>query len=173
MILIAFALSLIPVDAPGNAGLPANWHGRWTGTLKITPVDGKEQETPMELTIEPLKGSKNLRWRIIYGEGKKAPVRDYELQPQEKVHHFIIDEKNGILIDAWLTGGVLHSQFEVGDSMIAVRYERSGDVLRFSLTATSTKEPRESKLTGKDDFQVKSHKVESFHAAELRQAKPD
>jgi len=169
--LIALALTLIPMDTPVNAGLPADWHGRWTGTLKITPVEGKEQETPMELTIEPLKDSKNLRWQIIYGEGKKAPVRDYELQPQEKANHFVIDEKNGILVDAWLTGGVLHSQFVVADSLIAVRYERAGDVLRFSLTASGTKEPRESKLRGKDDFNVKAYKVQSFHVAELRKAK--
>jgi hypothetical protein len=169
--LIALALTLVPVDAPSNPGLPADWHGRWTGTLKITPVDGKEQETPMELTIEPLTESKNLRWRIIYGEGKKAPVRDYELQPQENASHFVIDEKNGILIDAWLTGGVLHSQFVVDDALIAVRYERTGDMLRFSLTATSMKEPRESKLSGKDDFNVKAYKVQSFHVAELRKGK--
>jgi len=171
--LFALALALVPVDAAANTGLPVEWHGRWNGTLKITPVEEKEQETPMELTIKPLKDSKNLRWRIIYGDVKKAPVRDYELQPQDKANHFIIDEKNGILIDAWLTGGVLHSQFDVDGSMIAVRYERAGDILRFSLTATSTKEPRVSKLTGKDDFRVKAYKVQSFHAAELRKAKLD
>ena len=171
--LIALALALVPMDTPASAGLPAEWHGRWTGTLTITPVDGKVQETPMEMTIEPIKDSKNVRWQIIYGEGKKAPVRDYELQPQVRANHFLIDEKNGILIDAWLTGGVLHSQFEVGDSLIAVRYERTGDVLRFSLTATGTKQPRESKLTGKDDFNVKAYKVQSFHVAELRRAKAD
>jgi hypothetical protein len=169
--LIALALALVPVEAPANMGLPADWHGRWTGTLKITPVDGKEQETPMELTIERLKDSKNLRWRIIYGEGKTAPVRDYEFQPQEKANHFVIDEKNGVLIDAWITGDVLHSQFEVADSLIAVRYERAGDVLRFSLTVSTTKDSRETKLTAKEDFRVKAYKVQSFHVAELRKAK--
>jgi hypothetical protein len=164
-------LALVPTDAPANTRLPADWHGRWVGTLKITPVDGKEQETPMELTIEPLKDSKNLRWRIIYGEGKKAPVREYELQLQEKANRFVIDEKNGVLIDAILVGGVLHSLFEVGGSLIPVRYERIGDVLRFSLTVSSTRDPRESKLTGKEDFNVKAYKIESYHVAELRKAK--
>lgn len=69
---IILAVALLASDAPTNSGLPVEWHGRWVGTLKITPVDGKEQETRMELTIEPLKDSKNLRWRITCGEGKKA-----------------------------------------------------------------------------------------------------
>jgi len=168
---IILAVALLPADAPANMGLPAEWHGKWVGTLKITPVEGKEEQTPMELTIEPIKDSKNLRWRIIYGEGKKAPVRDYELQPQEKPNHFVIDEKNGVLIDAVLVGGVLHSQFEVGGSLIPVRYDRTGDLLRFSLTVASTKDPRESKLTGKEDFKVKAYKVESYHVAELKKAK--
>lgn len=160
-------LALVPT---ANPGLPADWHGRWTGTLKITPVEGKEQAMPMELTIEPIKDSKNYRWQIIYGEGKKAPVRDYELVPQENANHFVIDEKNGVLIDAVLVGGVLHSQFQVGDSSIPVRYERIGDVLRFSLTVASTKDTRESKLTGKDDFLVKAYKVQSYHVAEKAKA---
>lgn len=168
---LVLALALVPADAAVNPGLPVDWHGRWTGTLKITPVEGKEQETPMELTIEPIKDSKNFRWRIVYGEGKKQPVRDYELIPQEKANHFVIDEKNGLLIDAWLVDRVLHSQFQVGDSLIPVRYERIGDLLRFSLTVSSTKDPRESKLTGKDDFSVRAYKLQSFHVAELRKAK--
>lgn len=65
----------------------------------------------------------------------------------------------------------MHSQFEVGGSLIPVRYERTGDLLRFSLTVSSTKDPRESKLTGKEDFKVKAHKVESYHVAELKKAK--
>jgi hypothetical protein len=85
--LIALALALVPVEAPANVGLTADWHGRWIGTLKITPVDGKEQETPM--------------------------------------------------------------------------------------TMSGTKDPRESKLTAKEDFRVKAHKLRSYHSGELRKAKAD
>ena len=161
------ALSLVPTDAPVHPGLPADWHGRWTGTLKITSVAGEEKETPMEMTIEPLKDSKNYHWRIVYGKG---PARDYELVPQERAGHFVIDEKNGLLIDAWLVGSTVYSQFQVADSLIPVRYELNGGTLRFSLTVSSTKDPRTTKLT-MGEFEAKAYKLESIHVAELKKAK--
>jgi hypothetical protein len=166
---LVLAAALLPADAPARSGLPADWHGRWTGTLKITPVAGDPQETPMEMVIEPLKDSKNYRWRIVYGKG---PARDYELIPQEKAGHFVIDEKNGLLIDAWLVGSTVYSQFQVEDSLIPVRYERTGDTLRFSLTVSSTRDPRTTKME-KGKFEAKAFRLESVHVAELKKAKGD
>ena len=164
---LVLALALTPTDVPAHPGLPADWHGRWTGTLKIASLAGDAKVTPMEMVIEPRKDSKNYRWRIVYGKG---PAREYELVPQETAGHFVIDEKNGLLIDAWLVGSTVYSQFQVGDSLIPVRYERAGDSLRFSLTVSSTKDPRTTKLeNGK--FEAKAFKLESVHVAELKKAK--
>jgi hypothetical protein len=164
------ALALTPADTPAKLALPADWLGRWTGTLKITPVAGEPQETAMELLIEPIKDSKSYRWRIIYGDPKTKPARNYELIPQEKANHFAIDEKNGLLIDSWLVGSTMHSQFQVGDSMIPVRYERKGDSLTFSLAVYSTKDPRSTKLA-KGEMEAKAFKLEAVHFAELRKTK--
>ena len=164
---LVLALALTPSDAPAHPGLPADWHGRWTGTLKITSAAGEAKETPMEMVIGPLKDSKNYRWKIVYGKG---PVRDYELVPQEKAGHFVIDEKNGLLIDAWLVGSTVHSFFQVADSLIPVRYELAGDALRFSLTQSTTKDPRTTKLT-RGDFEAKAFRLQAVHVAELKKAK--
>ena len=164
---VVLALALVPADAPVHPGLPADWHGRWSGTLKITSAAGEATETPMEMVIEPLKDSKNYRWKIVYGKG---PARNYELVPQEKAGHFVIDEKNGLLIDAWLVGSTVYSQFQVGDSLIPVRYELGRDTLRFSLTVSSTKDPRTTKLTA-GKFEAKAFKLEAVHVADLKRAK--
>jgi hypothetical protein len=166
------ALSMLVAEVPASPALPAEWHGRWTGTLKITPVSGAPQETVMEMVIEPLKDSKNYRWKIVYGDGKKAPVRDYELAPQEKANHFVIDEKNGLLIDAWLVGKTMHSQFQVGDSMIPVRYELKSDTLLFSLAVYGAKDARTTKLM-KGDTEVKAYRLMTVQSAELRKAKSE
>ena len=164
---IVLALTLVPTDAPAHSGLPAEWHGRWTGTLKITSDAVEAKETPMELVIEPLKDSKNYRWKIVYGKG---PARDYELVPQEKAGHFVIDEKNGLLLDAWRVDSTVHSFFQVADSLIPVRYELAGDILRFSLTVSSNKDPRTTKMT-KGEFEAKAFKLQAVHVAELKKAK--
>lgn len=49
---IVLALAMVPADPPVHPGLPADWHGRWTGTLKITSATGEGKETPMEMVIE-------------------------------------------------------------------------------------------------------------------------
>jgi hypothetical protein len=168
--LVLLSSAILPSDTPAKPALPVEWHGRWTGTLKITPVAGDAQETQMELLIEPIKDSKAYRWRIIYGDPKTKPARNYELIPQEKANHFVIDEKNGLLIDSWLVGSKMHSQLQVGDSIIPVRYERKGDLLVFSLAVYSTKDARTTKL-GKGEMEAKAFRLESVHVAELRKAK--
>ncbi len=169
---ILLAISLVPADTPAKPVLPVEWYGRWTGTLKITPAKGKPQEAAMELLIEPIKGKKAYRWRIIYGDPKTKPARNYELIPQEKANHFVIDENNGLLIDSWLIGNTMHSQFQVADSMIPVRYERKGDTIVFSLAVYTTKDARTTKL-GKGEMEAKAFKLESVHVAELHRAKSE
>lgn len=163
------ALALVPADAPAHPGLPADFHGRWAGTLKITSAAGEVKEASMEMVIEPIKDSKNYKWRIVYGKG---PARDYELVPQEKAGHFVIDEKNGLLIDAWLVGSTVHSFFQVEDSLIPVRYERTGDVLRFSLSSWTAKDPRTTKATA-GTLEARAFKLQAVQVAELKRAKGD
>jgi hypothetical protein len=169
---ILFSMSIIPTDAPAKPALPVEWHGRWTGTLKVNAIGGKEQETQMELLVEPLKSRTGYRWRITYGEPKVRPARDYELIPQEKNGHFVIDEKNGIVIDAWLVGGTIHSQFQVGESMIPVRYELKGDTLVFSLVVYTSKDARTTKLT-RGEMEAKAFQLQTVQTAELKKAKAE
>jgi hypothetical protein len=166
---LLLSLALASSDAPAHPGLPVEWHGRWTGTLKITPVAGDAQETSMEMVIVPIKDSKNYRWQIFY---RKGPTRKYELIPQGKAGHFVIDEKNGLLIDAQLVGSTVDSHFQVDESLIPVWYERNGDTMRFSLTVSTTKDAGTSKVeNGK--FETKAFKLQSVHVAELKKTKTD
>jgi hypothetical protein len=167
---MALAVCLVPGEAPTKATLPDEWYGRWTGTVKATSVDGKDSEFAMDLDIQPLKDSKGYQWKIVYGEGKKRQDRNYELIPQEKANHFVIDEKNGLFIDAFLIGRTMHSHFQIGESLVPVRYERKGDLLIFSVTVYSTKDPRTTKLT-KGEMEAKAHKLVTVQTAELRKAK--
>jgi len=166
---IILAIALIPGDAP-KPTLPTDWDGEWKGKLQIMPLNGEKHETVMELHIAPMKVGKGYSWKIIYGEGKKQQARNYELIPQEKANHFVIDEKNGLLIDSFLVGSTMHSQFQVADSLIPVRYELKGEILTFSLASYATKDARTTKLA-KGEFDAIAFKLEAVQVAELRKAK--
>jgi hypothetical protein len=88
--------------------IPASWHGTWKGILEYRLGGQPAVRSSMTLIIEPVS-SDTLRWAIQY-EGQ--PVRDYAMKHQQG-GHYIVDEKNGILIDHVFVDGVLYSQFEV------------------------------------------------------------
>jgi hypothetical protein len=56
--------------------------------------------------------------------------------------------------------------------LVPVRYERKGDLLIFSVTVYSTKDPRTTKLT-KGEMEAKAHKLVTVQTAELRKAKSE
>ena len=133
--------------------LPKDWHGSWAGTLVIG-----EQKVPMSLVIETIKESKNYRWQITYGDGDKKSVRNYELVPKEK--SFTLDEKNGIELDMKLLGGVIYSQFDVGQGILSARYELRDKALHYEITTTG-----EATETG---GKVKVYAVRTVQSAVLK-----
>ncbi len=157
-------LSLVAGDAAKPAAsLPPEWHGTWSGKLAISGMPNGPTELPIVLKIEPIKGTHEFTWVIVYGEGTKATVRDYKLVPDsEKPDRFRIDERNGIVLDARLCNGVMFTQFEVSGSWLTARYELRGDTLRFEVT---TAKPASEK-TG--DGKVQGYRLEIVQMAEMR-----
>lgn len=157
---LAFALLARAADGPA---LPAPWHGTWRGTLTVTGPDDKPAAVPMALQIGPVPGTRDVTWAITYGEGAKAVVRGYVLQPDgDTPGRFKIDEKNGIVLAARLVDGVLYSPFAVGGAHLTARYELHGDVLRFEITSAK---PAPAK-TG--DGKVQGFTVEVVQRADLK-----
>jgi hypothetical protein len=170
-------LSLLPLlwaaavclsqDAP--TVLPATFAGRWQGTLEIKPLQGQLQSVPMELHIEPLKEGKGHTWRIIYGSGDRKQVREYQIRPEgKKPNAFIIDEQNGILLDAALAGNALHCQFKVSGNLLVARYKRRGEVLEYEILVFAAKAPRVSKVGPQGNLDVESYPLQTIQRAELR-----
>ena len=89
----------------------------------------------MELGIEPLPSGDGHTWTIVYEGGGKRQVRPYEIHPVDaKTGHYRVDEKNSIVLDAYLVGPALHSRFEVGTSVIDVRYAMRDGAIDVVLT---------------------------------------
>lgn len=112
-----------------GAPLPEEWHGLWKGDLPL-PQGGT---IPMSLEVEPLEESNGVTWRITYGE----QVRDYELLPGDEPGLYVVDEKNGILLDMRLDGDVLFCAFDVADTMLIARYELIDDSMRYEFLTFS------------------------------------
>ncbi|CAN5120931.1 hypothetical protein BH11PLA2_BH11PLA2_16980 [soil metagenome] len=160
--LIVMAVPTLAAE-PKNE-LPAAWHGIWTGKLELP----KDQTVTMELVIEPIKDTRKLRWQITYGEGGKASIRKYELVPDDFVAgRFLLDEKNGILLDMKFAKGVMHSQFEVSGSLLTARYELRDGKLHYEITTAG----KAIETGTKDSAIVKVYPVTSTQTAVLSKSK--
>lgn len=125
-----------------SLSFPETWKGEYTGELKIYTGSGLQQSIPMELHILPIDSSTNYTWTIIYGEDKEAGKRDYELMCLDKEKGlYKIDEKNSILIEAYLFGETLIQRFEVMGTLLEVKTEKINDN-QLSWTITSGKKDK-------------------------------
>jgi len=122
---------------------PQDWAGKYLGKLQIFKVGQSKavQEIDMELIIEQVSlDSNRYEWKIIYGEDKIKGLREYELivKDQEK-GLYTIDERNSILLDAFLINGKLISRFSVAGNLITATYQKEGDYIHFEILSGKEK----------------------------------
>ena len=169
-ILILLLAGLSQIGAAQDVFFPQAWEGHWAGRLEIFNPDGKVQDLPMQLIIEPLDSAH--RWTIIYGEGEEADQREYLLKPVQPARGlYAIDEQNSIVLDAIYIGGKLYSRFEVAGNLLLSMVELQGDGLHYEIISGKA-EPRN--ITGGEERdgetvpEVKSYPVVVRQLAVLR-----
>lgn len=109
-----------------NLSFPQDWIGNWKGSCKMFQSQNKEETFNMNLIVQKLEGKANKwLWQIEYKSPTINQIRKYELQTvNEKNGHFIIDEKNGIVLDTFLyKNNTMLEQFTVGTSNLTVKHQ--------------------------------------------------
>jgi len=113
LLLISLVAASISNLSAQEEPFPVNWEGTWSGKLEIYYQNQLRQSVPMELSIRPID---SMRWeyQTIYSPSKNPVEKAYELVAQSPERgQYIIDEKNGILLQAQYQEGCLYSAFEV------------------------------------------------------------
>jgi hypothetical protein len=133
--------------------LPEKWNGTYKGTVDLLRP-GRAVVTPdgsstvaMELIVTPADGKPGtVSWTIVYGTGEKRQERPYELSAVPGyANRFLMDEKNGILIDHALIGEVLVSQFRVGTALLVSRFELVPEGVQVEISSFQTTPSRKSR----------------------------
>jgi len=102
--------------AINTENFPGSWVGNWSGELEIFDKEGLKQSLNMELLIHPKDSSGKYDWTIIYGEDREKGKRGYELHPKDPENGvWIIDERNGILLECYLLNNKLFSSYNVAE----------------------------------------------------------
>ncbi|MBW4596058.1 MAG: hypothetical protein KME46_24940 [Brasilonema angustatum HA4187-MV1] len=136
------------------------------------PVQGRSQSVPMTLRIQPISNNPTrYSWQITYGTGAKKLVRNYELVVKDQgAGHFVIDEKDGTLIDAWWFGDRLYSQFRVKNRLLNTQYERQSNRLHYELVTYQSVSSAQAE-NDQQKVPFESYQLQVVQSAELSPVK--
>ena len=127
------------IESPKNASevFPDDWLGYWEGEVEIHDVNGLKQKIPIALDHQKTETLGTYIWAIIYGEDTVAGRRQYYLKDiPEESGHYVVDEKNTILLDHYYINGHLYSQFEVMGTHITSIMYKEGDEMHFDIISS-------------------------------------
>lgn len=118
--------------------LPVEWHGHWSGEVTTQSVSGDSQAFQMQLIVAPTDVANKLEWTIVYDGAQGKSTRNYLLVAEEGgAGQFVIDEQNGIRINAALLGSSLGSHFSVQGQQLWSSYRLvpsgTGNEIHFEL----------------------------------------
>lgn len=171
--LLFFPLSLASQKI---ADFPRDFLGIWTGDLAIFTPQGQVQSVPMQLHILPVNDS-TYTYTIIYGEDVEKGKRDYLLrQGKEGPHHWIVDEQDGILLDNFYIGGVLHGPFSVNGTLLYSSLSLEGENLAYTISSGRASAYRNSRASAgqegtEETYEVAAFEVRNFQKASLKRKK--
>lgn len=167
--LIWVTLFIGQISFAQSSAFPDSWLGNWKGEM-IWVRGGKTDTTrvPVQLKIHPADSANTYTWQIIYGATGKDN-RPYLLKPMDPAKgHWVVDEKNGILLDQFLIGNRLCGAFTVQQTTIINQYWMEGNLLMFEFLSVGANALRRSGNGTDDSPLVSSYKVASYQKAELR-----
>lgn len=165
---LLFSGLLYAQDAP----FPKSWVGHWKGELQWFKSGKTEpQKVNMELRIQPGDSTGTYTWQIIYGSTTEDN-RPYLLKPKDPAAgHWVIDERNGIVLDQFWVGQKFCGAFTVQNSTIVNNYWMEEGMLMVEFFSIGAKPLVTTGDGTAESPKVDSYRVGSYQKAVLRKIK--
>ncbi len=146
--------------------------GQWKGTLQWMVAGKPTKEFAMKLIIQPADTAGQYTWQIIYGDSGKVDNRPYLLKPVDIAKgHWVVDERDGIVLDSYLHGNSFHGAFTVMGNTIVDSYTVNGDEMRVEFISIKLDQKNTSgKGTDETPF-VDSYKIMGYQVGVLKRVK--
>lgn len=129
-------------DITSTLNFPQDYVGIYKGTLTITSSNGDEH-IPMEFHLGTTTDSTKYDYKIYYGTERAE--RAYTLERTHNPHLFLVDERNGIILESGFTNNTLYSTYQVAGNLINSTEQFYNDRMEFHLTMARV---QDTSLTG-------------------------
>lgn len=113
---------------------PDSWEGNWEGMMHIYRQNQIMDSVQMNFEIHPTDNDSVWTWKATYLTDIPDSEKDYLLVLVDaETGEYAIDEQDGIVLKAWLSGSTVTSIFRVNDMHLFTRYEKIGDYIHFEV----------------------------------------
>lgn len=146
---------------------PEDYFGIYKGDLHITNSRG-DQTIQMEFHLLATDSVGNYKYTLVYIEDSNRQERHYNLIDKGD-GKFVVDENNGILLDATLVDNKLYSMFEVQGNILTTTETFFEDKMLFEITFSSKEQKKETGTEG--GIKVFSYPVTTVQKAVLHKTK--
>lgn len=151
---------------------PQSWEGIWKGELEIYGSQGLTTKLPMEIHILP-DSANTWKWKIVYApKDKPKDERPYTLRVIDASKgHYVTDENNSIVLDAYYIGDTFWSWFEVEGTTLLVAERLHGKNLIMEIVFAGSKAINVTGGKDEDTPPASSFQVKGAHRAILKRSK--
>lgn len=146
---------------------PQDFYGIYKGDLHIINANGKKT-IGMEFHFNKTDSIGKHEYMLVYIFDGKRQERKYNLIEKDIIKgEYIVDENNGILLDAKLVDNTLYFMFEVQNNLITTTERFYKDSMDFEITFTNTKQKTLTGTEGEDPVSVTSYPIGGIQKAYL------
>jgi len=169
-ILLSFFLFLL--NAVQAQTFPQQFVGNWKGEIAwYKPGSKQPQMVAAQLRVQPTDTIGQYTWQIIYGEAENDN-RPYILKPADTAKgHWVIDERNGIVLDQYWLGNKFSGAFHIDPVTIVNSYWIEGNQLQIEFQTIATKSANKTGRGTEDAPSVDSYRISGYQRGVLRKVK--
>lgn len=163
IMLICFQLSA----QSDSLQFPQDFYEIYKGDLYIINTRGK-QTIQMEFHLNPTDSIGKYQYMLVYIMNGNRQERKYNLLEKEvSTGEYLVDENNGILLDAKLIDNTIFSMFEVQGNILTTTERFYKDSMDFEITFANKSQQTKSGTTGEDTTEVISYPISVLQKAHL------
>lgn len=161
-----------------QSNFPTTWLGTYHGDMYMEYLDGIKDTVPTTFELVETKTPNRWTYRITYDSKKWGKmVKDYEIFWHDSLKSpnlFLLDEKDGILIQEIFMNQRFYSHFEVEGNHFITLLEQKGEDLYFEIRCSDPKKGLVSSSRKDEDgntYQVSNYFLYTVQYATFRRKK--
>ncbi len=161
----------VPSFPEEEATFPKSFLGNWKGRLQWMVAGKPAQTFSMQLKIQPTDSTNQYTWQIIYGDDNKDN-RPYILKPIDASKgHWVVDERDGIMLDSYVHGNSIHGAFTVQGNTIVDNYRVENDTMFVEFFSFKLGDKKTSGKGTEETPFVDSYRMGSYQMGTLKKEK--